>query len=227
MAFSQYAANMVHAFMAVELAMAPVKRGSCSRLHRRYSSAGHLWCPPVQSARRDKPKFTGDSHCTGGILDQIKLSHAERRYSGAARTTGSTEMPEATYGMKNLLISVVEDDRFFRESMGRLMRSLGYTVEAFPSAAEFLASPRLAETACLIADVHMPGMTGIELYRRLVGAGYAIPTILVTAYPNHIDQDHALNDGVVCYLRKPVDGQHLSRCLRAALTSGETPEEDS
>jgi FixJ family two-component response regulator len=129
--------------------------------------------------------------------------------------------------MKRLLVSVVEDDRFFRDSMRRLMRSLGYTVEAFPSAADFLASPRLNETACLIADVHMPGMTGIELHRHLVGAGYAIPTILVTAYPNDIDQDRALNDGVVCYLRKPVDEQRLSRCLRAALTSGETPEEDS
>ena len=129
--------------------------------------------------------------------------------------------------MKKLLVSVVEDDRFFRDSMGRLMRSLGYTVEAFPSAADFLASTRLAETACLIADVHMPGMTGIELNRHLIDAGYAIPTILVTAYPNDIDQDRALNDGVVCYLRKPVDEQHLSRCLRAALTSGETPKENS
>jgi FixJ family two-component response regulator len=129
--------------------------------------------------------------------------------------------------MKKKLVSVVEDDRFFRESMGRLMRSLGYTVEAFPSAADFLASPRLNETACLVADVHMPGMTGIELHRNLVGAGYAIPTILVTGYPNDIDQDRALNDGVVCYLRKPVDEQHLLRCLRAALTSGETLKENS
>ena len=129
--------------------------------------------------------------------------------------------------MKRLLVSVVEDDRFFRDSMRRLMRSLGYTVEAFPSAADFLASPRLNETACLIADVHMPGMTGIELHRHLLDAGRAIPTILVTAYPNDVDQARALNDGVVCYLRKPVDEQRLTRCLRAALTSGETPEEDS
>ena len=107
------------------------------------------------------------------------------------------------------------------------MRSLGYTVEAFPSAAEFLASPRLAETACLIADVHMPGMTGIELYRHLVGAGHTIPTILVTAYPNDVDQARALNDGVVCYLRKPVDEQRLTRCLAAALMSGEPTEGNS
>jgi len=122
---------------------------------------------------------------------------------------------------KNPLISVVEDDQFFRDSMGRLMRSLGYTVEAFPSAADFLASSRLVETACLIADVHMPGMTGIELYRHLVDAGRAIPTILVTAYPNDVDRARALDDGAVCYLRKPVDEQLLTECLRAALTTRE------
>jgi FixJ family two-component response regulator len=126
--------------------------------------------------------------------------------------------------MKKSLVSVVEDDQFFRESMRRLMRSLGYAVEAFPSAADFLASPRVAETGCLIADVHMPAMTGIELYRELVATGHAIPTILVTAYPNDADRTCALSDGVVCYLRKPVDQQDLTRCLRAALTPGEPTE---
>src|SRR5271170_4203021 len=93
---------------------------------------------------------------------------------------------------KTSLVSVVEDDQFFRESMKRLMRSQGYNVETFASAADFLASPRLVETACLIADVHMPAMTGIELYRHLVGAGHAIPTILITAYPNDTDRTRAL-----------------------------------
>ena len=129
--------------------------------------------------------------------------------------------------MKKQLVSVVEDDQYFRESMRRLMRSLGYNVEAFSSAADFLASPRLIETTCLIADVHMPAMTGVELYRHLIEAGYTIPTILVTAYPNDGDRARALNDGVVCYLRKPVDEQHLIRCLRAALESGEPGEENS
>jgi len=126
--------------------------------------------------------------------------------------------------MKKLLVSVVEDDQFFRDSMERLMRSMGYTVETFPSASDFLASPRLAETNCLIADVHMPVMTGIELHRELVDADYAIPTILVTAYPNDADRERALNEGVVCYLRKPVDEEHLKRCLHEALNSGETPQ---
>jgi FixJ family two-component response regulator len=127
---------------------------------------------------------------------------------------------------KPSLVSVVEDDQHFRESMRRLLRSLGYSVEAFPSAAEFLASPRLAETACLIADVNMPSMTGIELYHHLTDAGRAISTILVTAYPNDADRMRVLNDGVICYLRKPVDEQDLKRCLQAALTSDEPPEEN-
>ena len=128
---------------------------------------------------------------------------------------------------KKLLVSIVEDDRFFRESMRRLMKSLGYTVEAFASGADFLAWPRIAETACLIADVHMPAMTGIELYRQLLKIGHSIPTILVTAYPNDADRNRALNDGVVCYLRKPVDEQQLKQCLRAAVASGKPTKEDS
>lgn len=125
------------------------------------------------------------------------------------------------------LVSVVEDDQFFRESMRRLMRSLGYDVAVFPSAADFLASPRLDETACLIADINMPGMTGLELHEHFVVAGYVIPTILVTAYPDDLDQARALKDGVVCYLCKPFDEQHLIRCLREALQSGRPSDENS
>ena len=118
------------------------------------------------------------------------------------------------------LVSVVDDDRFFRESMGRLMRSLGYDVAAFSSAADFLASPRLCETACLIADINMPVMTGLELHEVLTEGDHAIPTILVTAYPDDLDHAHALGVGVVCYLRKPFDERHLIRCLREAVQPG-------
>jgi FixJ family two-component response regulator len=128
---------------------------------------------------------------------------------------------------KSTLISIVEDDQPFRESMRKLMTVLGYTVESFPSAAHFLSSPLVDETACLVADVHMPGISGLELHRQLVDAGYAIPTILVTAYPNEIVRNRALREGVVCYLCKPVDDDHLDRCLRSALKSGIPPEENS
>ena len=127
--------------------------------------------------------------------------------------------------MKKVLISVVDDDRFFRESMSRLMRSMGYAVDIFSSSADFLASPHLAKTACLIADVQMPVMTGLELYRRLIDTSHAIPTILVTAFPNDVDQARALNDGAVCYLRKPVDDKHLAQCVRKAVSPPGSHEE--
>ena len=103
------------------------------------------------------------------------------------------------------------------------MTSLGYTVEDFASAADFLASTRFVETACLIADVHMPTMTGVELYRHLIDSGHAIPTILVTAYADDDVRTRALNDGVIGCLRKPLDEKHLKRCLHAALQSRERP----
>jgi FixJ family two-component response regulator len=129
--------------------------------------------------------------------------------------------------LKRTLVSIVEDDQPFRESMRKLMSVLGYTVEAFPSPASFLASPVLAETACLVADVHMPGMTGVELHKHLLDAGHRIPTILVTAYPDETIRNRALKDGVVCYLSKPVDDDHLERCLRSALESGKPCQESS
>jgi FixJ family two-component response regulator len=129
--------------------------------------------------------------------------------------------------LNRTLISIVDDDQFFRESMQKLVMLLGYAVEAFPSAADFLTSRHLPETACLVTDVHMPGMTGLELHGHLVDAGYAIPTILVTAYPDEVIGDRALKDGVVCYLSKPVDDDHLERCLRSALQPGTPIEENS
>ena len=129
--------------------------------------------------------------------------------------------------LNRTLISIIDDDQPYRESMRKLIMLLGYTVEAFPSAADFLASRHLPETACLIADVHMAGMTGVELHRHLVDARYAIPTILVTAYPDVVVRDQVLKDGVVCYLSKPVDDEDLDRCLRSALKRGKPIAENS
>jgi FixJ family two-component response regulator len=122
------------------------------------------------------------------------------------------------------LVSIVDDNSFFLDSMQRLMDALGYAVETFPSASEFLNSPHLVDTACLIADVHMPAMSGVELYRSLLDEGHPIRIILVTAYPNDLERAQALKDGVVCYLRKPIDEEHLLRCLRAALPTAKPPE---
>ena len=101
--------------------------------------------------------------------------------------------------------------------MRRLLKSLGYAVATFPSAAEFLASPGLATTDCLVADVHMPAMTGVELYGHLIASGHKIPTILVTAYPDDRPQERMLSQGVECYLRKPLETAVLIDCLRTAV----------
>ena len=114
-------------------------------------------------------------------------------------------------------ISVVDDDQSFRDSMRRLLKSLDYTVAVFPSAADFLASSELSDTACLVADVHMPAMTGVELYKHLIETGHAIPTILVTAYPSDGVRERMLTLGVECYLPKPLIEAELIACLRSAV----------
>ena len=118
------------------------------------------------------------------------------------------------------LISIVDDDPSFRDSMRRLLKSHGYTVAVFPSAAEFLASTQLPATVCLVADIHMPVMTGVELYRHLIATGHAIPTILITAYPDESVRQRMLSLGVGCYLYKPLDEAVLIDCLRRASARG-------
>ena len=128
--------------------------------------------------------------------------------------------------LNHTLVSIVDDDQPFRESMRKLVMLFGYTVESFPSAADFLASRLLPETDCLVVDVNMPGMTGVELHRHLIDTGHASPTILVTAYPEEVVRDQCLKEGVVCYLGKPIDDDDLERCLRSAVQPG-TPVEDN
>ena len=117
-------------------------------------------------------------------------------------------------------IAVVDDDASFRDSLRRLLAALDCVVAEFPSAAEFLASPKFPATACLIADVHMPVMTGIDLYQHLVERGLAVPTILVTAYPDGAVRRRMLEMGVNCYLAKPLEEALLIECLRSALARG-------
>ena len=105
--------------------------------------------------------------------------------------------------------------------MRRLLKSLDYSVAVFPSAAQFLASSQLAVTACLVADIHMPEMTGVELYNHLVESGHSIPTILVTAYPDDRVKERMLTLGVACYLHKPLVEAALIDCLRSAIAHGD------
>ena len=117
------------------------------------------------------------------------------------------------------LIAIVDDDPSVREGLVDLIIAMGFKAEAFKSAENFLSSPCLARTACLIADVRMPGMNGLELLEQLIASGKTIPTILITAFTQEIDRTRALNSGAICYLSKPFDRHEFMECVRAALSS--------
>ena len=130
-------------------------------------------------------------------------------------------MPKAPF------ISVVDDEIFHRASTRRLVTSLGYAVEDFASAADFLASPRLAEAACLIADVHMPAMTGVGALQTSCSMwGTPFPRIPISGCPDDGERARALSDGVVCYLGKPISEERLVQCLHSALQSDDPQDED-
>ena len=141
--------------------------------------------------------------------------------SGATHTRSASTAPENV--LAKPVVSVVDDDQAFRDSMRRLLKSLGYAVSVFPSAAEFLASPEIAATGCLVADVHMPVTTGVDLYNHLIETGRTIPTILVTAYPEDDVEKRMLALGVVCYLHKPLEEAHLIRCVQSVFRHGKAP----
>ena len=124
-------------------------------------------------------------------------------------------------------ISIIDDDEHFRAALADLMQAMGFTVEAFPSAVDFLASPNVRHTSCLIVDFHMPRMTGTELHSHLVGTGYDIPTILITAYPDDSARARALGQGIVGYLTKPVDEEVLLGCVESALLRAKSDENPS
>ena len=101
------------------------------------------------------------------------------------------------------IISIVDDDVSVREATMDLIRAMGFRAEAFSCAEEFLASELRHDTSCLISDMRMPGLSGLELHNRLVEAGTPIPIILMTAFPNDGDKERALRAGVAGYLTKP------------------------
>lgn len=115
------------------------------------------------------------------------------------------------------VVSIIDDDESSREAIAGLMRWLGLDVRTFASAVEFLASPDVSGSSCVVTDVQMPHMTGIELHKRLRQLGHTIPTILITAYPDDAARDQALADGVIGYLSKPFDKDALIECVRRAL----------
>jgi FixJ family two-component response regulator len=115
------------------------------------------------------------------------------------------------------VIAIVDDDHSVREALTSLVRSLGYVAVAFGCAEDLLKSKRRRGVSCLIADVQMPGMTGVELHNRLVASGEPIPTVLITAFPDERSRERALQAGVIGYLTKPFSEDDLLACIRSTL----------
>ena len=114
-------------------------------------------------------------------------------------------------------IAIVDDDGSVRLALENLVRSLGYNARTFASAEETLQSPDLDEAACLIADVQMPGMSGVDLQDVLRKQGHHIPMVFITAFPEDRIRDRVLKAGAVCFLIKPFDSGKLIDCLHMAL----------
>ncbi len=115
------------------------------------------------------------------------------------------------------MISIVDDDVSVREATRALVRSLGYQAATYESAEDFLCSESISDTSCLITDVQMPGLTGLELQCRLIGEGYQIPVIFITAFADEKARSRALKAGALGFLSKPVDEDTLLACLDLAL----------
>ena len=126
--------------------------------------------------------------------------------------------------MARIDVAVVEDDESVREATKHLLRLLGYATASFTSAEDFLKSGRVRDTACLITDVRLPGMSGVELQSRLIVEGHHIPIIFITAFSDEAIRAHVLENGAIAYLSKPLQEQRLIICLDQALKS---PRQDS
>ena len=117
------------------------------------------------------------------------------------------------------MIAIVDDDKSAREALDRLVRSLGHNASTFGSAEEFLKSGKLHDTSCLISDVQMPGLTGIDLQNRLIAGGHRIPIIFLTGHPDDNTRARAMRAGAVGFLGKPFDTLHLIGCIEKALNA--------
>jgi FixJ family two-component response regulator len=115
------------------------------------------------------------------------------------------------------VISIVDDDESIRDVISSLIRSHGLTAHAFVSAEEFLQSPHLNETSCLISDVQMPNMNGIELQRVLIEQGRRMPIIFISAFPDEAVEASAMKAGAICFLSKPFDGREIIKWIADAI----------
>ena len=120
-------------------------------------------------------------------------------------------------GVRKNLISLVDDDESIRRTTTLLIESFGFHAAAFESAESFLKSGQLHETSCLIIDIQMPGMNGLQLQSQLAAAGYKVPVVFITAYDKEESRQQALQAGAVAFLSKPFNDGLLLQTIRAAL----------
>jgi FixJ family two-component response regulator len=113
----------------------------------------------------------------------------------------------------NRIIAVVDDDSAVRTAIAGLLNSMGWDVRLFASGSEILRSIIIGDVACLITDVRMPNVTGVELHDRIVRQGYAVPTIFITAFPTPDLSANLNKDGVIAIFEKPVDANELADCI--------------
>jgi FixJ family two-component response regulator len=118
---------------------------------------------------------------------------------------------------KSPLLAIIDDDESVLVATDSLLRSLGYIVQTFASAEEFLRSERLDDFSCIVSDIQMPAMSGVQLQDYLRRQGYRVPFIFVTAFPDEKIRARALAGGAICYLTKPFDSNRLVQSLQAAL----------
>jgi FixJ family two-component response regulator len=118
------------------------------------------------------------------------------------------------------VVAIVDDDESVRDAIKGLMRSMGFAAEVFASAEEFLRSPDLNRTGCLVVDFNMPNMNGLDLHHSLLVQGKEIPTILITAYLSDDVRARALQAGFIGYLTKPFSDGELLSYVRTALDRG-------
>jgi FixJ family two-component response regulator len=126
---------------------------------------------------------------------------------------------------EDTLISIVDDDSLARDGIRELVESLGYKAITFSSAEHFLGSDVIAETTCLITDLQMPGLNGLELQEALRSRGHRTPVIVITAFPNEIHRKRAFHGGALGFLSKPFDEASLICCLTAAIKLREVDAE--
>ncbi len=119
--------------------------------------------------------------------------------------------------MQGPVISIIDDDASVRAAMARLLTSMGFEAHAFASVNEFLAWPRLKDTSCIVADVEMPGISGLELQDHLIANGPNIPVIFITAFAEDRIRERAMKGGAVCFLSKPFDEKSLLECVERTL----------